>query len=332
MRQDLPPHLGFPFLYFQLLAYAVIAVEEKVKKYLLDIIPDKVRALKERHRECAEKYRSYWDTMPDRFARMFEKDPGETLEKFLSLRDEECAWREADFITRDLYLDNFIARELARELKKELDAMEVPEKELAEAAGPGEDSPAPEDVQGLLKENIRLKKAVEDLVRKIEECDREKEELRAELSKQKKAAKKTESKKAAEERRELELRVANAEGRLKMLKKDIDRLEMYSKGLEERLQRCLMRREARKLMRMAGILRVGLRIGMLTPALAADEVGINLDTTYDYIRELREIGMLKRARRGHYVLVGEIKEEGLEEEIALRLARKKEEATGSRGR
>lgn len=307
--------------------HAVIAVEEKVKNYLLGIIPDKVRALRERHRECAERYPSYWETMPDRFARMLEKNPGETLERFLSLRDEECAWREADFITRDLYLDNFIARELARELKKELDAMEVPEKEPAGAAGHGGDAAASEEVQVLLKENVRLKGKVEDLVRKIEECEKEKEELRAELSKQRKTARKEESKKAAEERRELELRVANAEGRLKMLSRDYERLEMYSKGLEKRLQKCLMRREARKLMRMAEILRVGQRIGMVTPALAADEAGINIDTTYDYIRELREIGMLKRARRGHYVLTAEIKDEGLEEEIALRLARKKEEAT-----
>jgi predicted transcriptional regulator len=127
-------------------------MEEEVKRHLLGLIPKKVGMLMARHRECAEKFPSFWQTFPERFAKMFEEEPEKTLKRFLALGNEECAWEKEDFMYRDLHLDNFIGREIARELKLELDQMEDFEIDKGEA-----------ERAELLLENTRLKRRLYEL-------------------------------------------------------------------------------------------------------------------------------------------------------------------------
>jgi regulator of replication initiation timing len=152
----------------------VVKLEEEVKRHLLGLIPGKAAMLRERHRECSEKYPSFWETFPGRFARMFEEEPEKTLERFLNLGDEECAWERGDFRTRSILLDNFIGREIARELRRELEGMED-----FEAEKPGA------ELQRLLDENMelreRLRRLEEDyskLKARVESTAEEEEELR----------------------------------------------------------------------------------------------------------------------------------------------------------
>jgi regulator of replication initiation timing len=149
-------------------------MEEEVKRYLLGLIPGKTAMLRERHKRCSEKYPSFWETFPERFARMFEEEPEKTLERFLNLGDDECAWEKGDFRTRSILLDNFIGREIARELRRELEGMED-----FEAEKPGA------ELQRLLDENMelrgRLRRLAEDyskLKARTENITAEEEELR----------------------------------------------------------------------------------------------------------------------------------------------------------
>jgi chromosome segregation ATPase len=288
-------------------------MEEEVKKHLLGLIPKKVGMLMARHRECAEKFPSFWQTFPERFAKKFEEEPEETLERFLALSNEECAWEKEDFMYRDLHLDNFIGREIARELKLELDQME-------DIQG---DKPKPEEI--LLQENIRLKKGRDRIQERLSACEKEKAGLEKQVRDLEKDLEEGGAVSRAEEaKKEAEEKLAQAERRLKEGEEKAEELERYAKGLEERLKRCLRKREPKKLARMARILELGSEVGGFVPMHAASELGIKISMVYEYLKELSEMGVVERVRRGYY-RVKEKPEGDVEEELARRLAEKKEE-------
>jgi hypothetical protein len=266
-------------------------MEEEVKKYLLGLIPGKAAMLREKHKRCSEKYPSFWEIFPERFAKKFEAEPEKTLEEFLKLSDEECAWEKGDFRTRSILLDNFIGREIARELKLELDRMEDFEAEKPSS-----------QIEQLLQENLRLKKEKDRLQRELSESKRELEELR---------------KKVEEEGLEEEL------SGLRSKMEEYEQLRRYCEGLEERLKRCLQRREPKKLARMARILRLGKEVVRFTPSYASRQLGMKPHMVTDYLAELVEAGMLKKIQRGYYEIGEGIEEENLEEEVARRLAERK---------
>ena len=279
-----------------------------MKKYLLELIPEKVRVLMDRHRECADKYWVFFESMQQVFAEEFEKDPEGTLERYLSLSDEECAWEKGDFRTRDLLLDNFIARELARELKKELEKMVDVDKE-GEIGARGERS-----VEQLLQENIKLKSERDAYLKKLEKAERERDELKSRLEK----ALGGDTARMKEEYRE---KLAQVEQRLREREEYARRLKLYTKNLEAKLQECLQRREPVKLTRMAEIVKLGWKVGGIVPIFAARKLGIKPFMVRKYLSELVEIGMVERVAKGYY-MVKEKPEEKLEAAIAKRLAQK----------
>jgi hypothetical protein len=281
-------------------------MEEEVRKYLLGLIPKKVDILMERHRECSRKFPSFWDTFPERFAEEFETEPEKTLEKYLSLGNEDCAWEKGDFMTRDRLLDNFIGREIARELKAELDRME----DIGE--------PEPGGGEILLQENIKLKKERDRLLDRLSVCEKEKADLEKRV---RDLAEDGTLSRAEEAKREAEAKLARAERKLREGEERVEKMEHYARGLEERLKKCLQKREPKKLRRMAEILELGSEVGGFVPMLAAEKLGLKLSVVYEYLRELTEIGMLERVRRGYYRVREKPEEGNVEEVLAKRLAR-----------
>jgi DNA repair exonuclease SbcCD ATPase subunit len=285
-------------------------LEEEVKKYLLGLIPKKAAMLRERHRECSEKYPSFWEIFPERFAKKFETEPEKTLERFLKLGDEECAWEKGDFRTRSILLDNFIGREIARELKLELDKI----RDIT----PNE-KPSAEEV--LLQENIRLKKERDRLQERLSACEEEREGLERQVRELEEDLREDGARRKAEEE------LAQLERKLREGEEKAEELERYARSLEERLKHCLQKREPKKLARMARILELGSEVGGFVPLLMARRLGIKLHMVYEYLRELAEIGMVERVSRGYY-RVREKPGENIEEELAKRLAQARGEGVG----
>jgi hypothetical protein len=267
-------------------------MDENVKEHLLRLIPKKVPILVQRHRECSKNFKAFWDTFPERFAEEFEAEPERTLEKYLSLSNEDCAWEKGDFMTRDRLLDNFIGREIARELKAELDKMEDIKPEEPEA-----------NVEQLLQENIRLKKERDMLEEQLLESREKLEEFKKE---------------AENGGRGKEL--SGLRSRLEEKEEENRRLKDKCEDLEEKLKRCLQRREPKKLSRMAKIIKLGMKAKRFTPSYVSNQVGMKPHMVTDYLAELVEAGMLKKIQRGYYEVSCKLNEDSLEEEIARRLA------------
>lgn len=110
------------------------------------------------------------------------------------------------------------------------------------------------------------------------------------------------------------------EGQEGDLAKKYNELSAYSRELENRLERCLRKREPMKIHRMARILEFGSEVGGFVPQLVSKRLGLKPPMVYEYLRELLDIGMVERISRGYYVVTGKPRGEDLELEIASRLA------------
>jgi DNA repair exonuclease SbcCD ATPase subunit len=200
---------------------------------------------------------------------------------------------DEDYLYLDLHLDNFIGREIARELKLELDQMEDFEAKKPKA-----------EVEQLLQENIRLKKEKDELQEKLSNSEKKLEEL----------------KEKAEEGPGGEEELSQLKSKMEEKEEEYKRLKRYCEGLEDRLKRCLQRREPKKLARMARILKLGMEAVRFTPSYASRQLGMRPHMINDYLAELVEAGMLKKIQRGYYEVGEDAGEDDLEEEVARRLA------------
>lgn len=284
-------------------------MDDEVKKHLLTLIPEKVRLLMERHEARAQKTEVFFESMQGVFTGDFEKDPEATLEHYLNLSDEECAWEKGDFRTQDLLLDNFIGRELARELKHELDAMRDVEDYKTKAS-----------LEELTRENEELRKERDAILERLSNAQKKYDALEGEVKRLRDSLSNKEAGEHEEAGGELEDRLLRAEQRLMEGEEYSNKLELYAKGLEKRLQECLQKREPLKLSRMAKLMGLALEVGRFTPSYAAEELDMKLYMVQDYLAELVEAGMLEKLRRGYYKAGVELESDGLEVEIAQRLA------------
>jgi predicted transcriptional regulator len=99
-------------------------------------------------------------------------------------------------------------------------------------------------------------------------------------------------------------------------------LESKTKRLQAKLLKCIQKREPKKFRVMAEIMEVAHRNGGIVPAVVTKELGIKPSIAYEYLRELTEIGMLKKLQKGYY-RCRERPTGMLEEEISWRLAGRK---------
>jgi hypothetical protein len=276
--------------------------ERLVELVVEDVLLRVGRELRERHRECAERYPAFWDTMTERFARLFREKPEETMARFLALGDEECDWQSADFLTRDRRLDNFIARELAREIRKVLIQYGFFEADYWFVRW--DDM---EGVQTLREKNQELAEEVRRLRRDL---------ARAEVEREKLLRKNRELLEAfSEEPMSL---VLERDRRIEELEAELQRLRDENRALRDSLAALEVSRGGRHLSSLCSVVRAALRFGAVTPVMVAEETGISLDYVYDLLRELLALGVLRRRIRGFYELAAELDEERLELELALR--------------
>lgn len=290
--------------------------ERLVELIVKDVLPRVLRDLKDRHRECVERYPAFWDTMPERFARRFRDKPEETMAEFLSLGEEECDWRGADFSNRDLRLDNFIGRELAREVRKVLIQYGFFEADYWFVRW--EDM---EGVETLRERNQELAGMVKRLKRDLARERVEKEKLYRKNLEFLELLRKDPYKEALELRK----RVEELEAELADLRR--------GKGvLERRLAALEMSSRSRRFFRLCSALRVALEQGGVTPVFVADELGVSTDLVHELFNELMDLGLLVRRYRGFYRSVPELRVGGgveLEVEVALRRVRRWQEMESS---
>jgi predicted transcriptional regulator of viral defense system len=149
----------------------------------------------------------------------------------------------------------------------------------------------------LEEENAKLKEELKDIRVEIARAGEEKGRVEGELHAARRLA------------REARLRAAKLEARIDLL--------------EERLEKCLQRREPKKLARMARIVKLGLEVKHFTPAYTSKTLGMKRTMINDYLAELVKAGVLKRIRRGYYGVSEGIGKEDIEVEIARRLAQPK---------
>jgi hypothetical protein len=282
-------------------------VDERLVELIVeDVLPRVGRELREKHRECAERYPAFWDTMTERFARLFRDKPEETMARFLALGDEECDWQGADFMTRDRRLDNFIGRELAREVRKVLIQYGFFEADYWFVRW--EDM---EGVQTLREKNQELAEEVRRLKRDL---------VKAEVEREKLLRKNRELLEAFKE--EPMSLVLERGRRIEELEAELQELRDENKALQERLAAVEVSRGGRQLASLCAVVRAALKFGAATPVMVAEETGISLDYVYDLLRELLDLGVLKRRIRGFYELAVELDEGNLELELALRRLRR----------
>jgi DNA-binding transcriptional ArsR family regulator len=95
-------------------------------------------------------------------------------------------------------------------------------------------------------------------------------------------------------------------------------LEKYRARLKERLKRCLLRRRAKRIDRLAYLTRLGREKGTFSPGEMARDTGIDYRIVHADLRLLLRLGVVRRLKWGRYRIEDNLKR--LEEEIAGRLA------------
>jgi hypothetical protein len=99
-------------------------------------------------------------------------------------------------------------------------------------------------------------------------------------------------------------------------------LEALCDHLEERLRRCIRRRRARRIHRMAKLARLGADKGVFSPKRLWKETGMRYNIVYMDIHFLLRLGVIERIRWGRYRIAPGIKVDELEEEITKRILRR----------
>lgn len=280
-------------------------MDEKFKTLVLqDLLPRVVRELKERHGELAEKHEVFFESMQGVFAGDFEKDPEAALEHYLKLRDGECAWEKGDFRTFDLLLDNFIGREIARELKKELMNYGYFDEALYHTWEDFRELPR------LRKENKELRAEVERLRERLTEAMRDKRQLEEDL---------------------MELREATGEDGLRVIQEKRMEAEELRTGVMELRERCggfedklaamVMASQGRRVARMTLILKTAMELGIVTPSVLGEKTGLKRYLVQELLAMLLELGLIEKKARGVYVPMDDIGED-VELAIARRMLRR----------
>jgi hypothetical protein len=285
-------------------------VDERLVELIVeDVLPRVLRDLKDRHKECAERYSAFWDTMPERFARKFRNKPEETMAEYLSLGEEDCDWQGADFMNRDRRLDNFIGRELAREVRKVLIQYGFYEADYWFVRW--DDM---EGVQALREKNQELAGMVKRLERDLARERVEKEKLYRKNQEFLEMLKQDPYKEALELKK-----------RVEELEADLLDLQREKGVLERRLAAVEMSNRSRRFFRLCSALRVALDQGGVTPIFVAEELGVSTDLVHELFNELMDMGLLVRRYRGFYRPALELRDGGgvdLEVEVALRRVRR----------
>lgn len=98
-------------------------------------------------------------------------------------------------------------------------------------------------------------------------------------------------------------------------------LEHCCDAMEERLKRCIRRRKAELIHRMAVLARLGGEKGVFTPKRLTLETGIRYSLVYRDLRCLLRLGIIDKPWWGRYVLKAAAGEEALEDVIAGRMMR-----------
>ena len=99
-------------------------------------------------------------------------------------------------------------------------------------------------------------------------------------------------------------------------------LEALCDHLEERLMRCIRRRRARRIHRMAKLARLGADKGVFSPKRLWKETGMRYNIVRKDIHLLNRLGVIERIRKGRYCIAPGIKVDELEEEITWRILRR----------
>jgi hypothetical protein len=94
------------------------------------------------------------------------------------------------------------------------------------------------------------------------------------------------------------------------------RLETCCDALEDRLKRCIRRRKAELIHRIAELARLGIEKGVFTPKRLVAETGMKYSVVYRDLQRLRHLGIAVRMRWGLYAVKPGVPEKDLEEEIA----------------
>jgi len=269
-------------------------MDHKFIKFVVeDLLPRIVRELKLKHRECAERYGVFFDSMQEVFAREFSSDPEGTLKRYLSLGDEECAWEQGDFRTRDLLLDNFIGREIVRAVRRELEKLGYYEDTLYITWEDFKRLPE------LLRENFKLRREVERLKQELKEAKQENWFLRGELE---------------DFKRDRSLRGKEAE----KLESELNKLKQKCKLLENRLIALSIAPQAKKLAEVALILRAALRHGHATPAMLVKETKLKRYKVQALLKELISLNLMVKQAHGFYT-PAVVSEEEIELAIVRRM-------------
>jgi hypothetical protein len=113
--------------------------------------------------------------------------------------------------------------------------------------------------------------------------------------------------------------LAEAAARERALEGACSDLKRYRAELRERLKRCVLRRRAKRIGRMAYLARLGREKGTFSPGRMARDTGIGYSTVYADMRLLLRLGILQRLGWGRYKVKDGLGR-GLEGEIAGRLA------------
>ena len=274
-------------------------MDQRLKKLVVEeLLPRIVEDLQLKHKECAQRYGVFFDSMQEVFSREFISDPIGTMERYLSLGDEECAWERGDFRTRDLLLDNFIGREIARAVRRELEQLGYYEETYFLSWGDFKRIPE------IFRENSELRKEVERLRQEIREARQENRVLREELEE---VLKNKDIKELIERVQELKKELASTRQRCRML--------------ENRLTALLMAPQAKKLAEMALILRAALKQGHATPAMLIKETKLKKYKVQALLKELNSLGLLAKQVRGFYT-PADVPEGEVEIAIARRMVRR----------
>lgn len=288
-------------------------MNERLKELVLaDVLPRAERELVRRHVECVEKYPGFWRTMPERFAREFEKKPEETMVKYLNLGDEDCDWRGADFRNRDLRLDNFIGRELAREVQKVLLQYGFFDAELWFVTW--DDM---EGMQALRERNQELSETVRMRERDLSKMKVEYERLHRKNMELMELLKQEPMKQVLEKKERIDELMAE----LMELREELKRMKGHLAAVE-------MSIGARGLAQACKVLRVCVERRGVTPSFVAKATGLKPDRVYDLLAELVNHGLLMKKYHGYYELAADLDVENLELEVALRRVKRWERNSG----
>jgi hypothetical protein len=169
-----------------------------------------------------------------------------------------------------------------------------------------------------LSSDLLLRAEIEDLRGKLSLCRREKARLERRFGTL--ARRKEGLPRLVEKRGEIESRAMLTETHIRTNQEVLEEKRTTVRVLEEALTRCLRRRRAWRIWRLAYIAGLGMEKGRFTPGRMARDTGMKYWTLYKDIRLLEDLGILRRVRWGLYGVRPGVGREDLEDEIARSLA------------